>query len=336
MIYIYTSKKAGALGLSEKNKWVELLPVKIAGKSGISGSKTSGHEINSSDQVYIDISGLTPAELKKNLAILKKSAAFWGVIDPKGSVEDPALLFFEGAGDYIGPAPVKKGLKEKRFTAALSRDRSGYSAKSITDENEITRKVQKLPSGKFGGWKSVLTGEEGSFFFLFVSLSGKAPLRSMLGEDTFNHVKNQLRDVLHQGLLDANALLWMETESNSLFLVPPSRNNGRAVIEAALKLVLNSRLVALENLGLSFPVKFVYALHYGQTLFQAPGKTGAVISESVNYIFHLGTKKSEAGRLTISGDVPEEAIPDGLKDLFVPAGVFEGIPIRHSRRFVYR
>jgi hypothetical protein len=50
----------------------------------------------------------------------------------------------------------------------------------------------------------------------------------------------------------------------------------------------------------------------------------------------LGTKKAEPGRLTISDDVPEEALPNGLKDLFMPAGVFEGIDISHSKRFIYK
>ena len=46
-------------------------------------------------------------------------------------------------------------------------------------------------------------------------------------------------------------------------------------------------------------------------------------------------KKAEPGRLTISDDIPEEVIPKGIEDLFNSAGVFEGIPVRHSRRFVY-
>jgi len=100
-------------------------------------------------------------------------------------------------------------------------------------------------------------------------------------------------------------------------------------------MILNSRIIGIDDLGLSIPIEFTFALHYGQTAFQAPGKTGSVISESVNYIFHLGMKKAEPGRLTISGDVPEETFPEGLKNLFSNAGVFEGIPVHHSKRFVY-
>jgi hypothetical protein len=92
----------------------------------------------------------------------------------------------------------------------------------------------------------------------------------------------------------------------------------------------------MEKLGLTNPVEFTFALHYGQTTFQAPGKTGAVISESVNYIFHLGIKRANPGRLTISKDMPEEVLPDGLRDFFMDVEEFEGISIRHSRRFIYK
>jgi len=101
-------------------------------------------------------------------------------------------------------------------------------------------------------------------------------------------------------------------------------------------MILHSRLISLEKLGLSFPLDFTIALHYRKTAFRAPGKTGTIVSEPVNYIFHLGAKKAETGRLTVSSEVPEDAIPEGLADLFSPAGVFEGISIRHSRRFVYK
>jgi len=192
-----------------------------------------------------------------------------------------------------------------------------------------------LPAGKFEGWKAVRVGSEGTFFFLFVSLSAKASLRSLMGAAAYSSYKNRLRDLLQQGFREANALLWMETEDTNLFLIPSRAANCRIAIEAALKMILNSRIIGMDKLGLSTPVEFSFALHYGKTTFRSPGKTGEIISESVNYVFHLGTKKAEAGRLTISDEVDEEAFPEGLLDLFSPAGVFEGIPIRQSKRFVY-
>ena len=330
MIYIFSIKNAAiltrSLGQDKKNTWIEILP-QIPKNPGIKPD----------DQCYLDIYGLTQAQLGKALGLLKNSAVFWGIIDPKGKVEDPALFFFRGASDYIGPALVKKGLSKKRFAAALSKPGDTKGPKKHTSDRAGTnKKIQKLPAGKFAGWKSIHPGKTESFFFLYFSFSGKLTLRTHVGETVMAALKKHLRDVLQHYLWEANALLWMETEESSLFLIPPRAANCRAAVEASLKMILNSHLIGIEKLSLGIPVEFTFALHYGKTIFQEPGKTGTVISETVNYIFHLGTKKAEAGRLTVSGHVPAEAVPDGLLDFFNPAGIFEGIPIRHSKRFIQK
>jgi len=333
MIYILSSKKPAAFGLTGKDNWVEveppMTPVQAAKK------------FKSGDQVYFDASAVSPPDTKKIVKVLAKNNVLWGVIDPKGAAEDPASFFFDGASDYIGPALVKKGLDKKRFAKAFSwaAERKSIDtamASSKGAEPAGKKKAQKLPAGKFEGWKSIRAGTTGNFFFLFVSLGEKSNLRSMVGEASFRTIMNNWRDVLFQEFRKADALPWMETEAHSLFLIPARANNCKAAIETALKMILGSRLICMEKLSLPIPVEFTFALHYGETVFQAPGKTGGVVSQSVNYIFHLGAKKAEESRLTISEDVSEDAIPEALRDFFLPVGTFEGISIRHSRRFVYQ
>jgi len=344
MIYIFSSNNSAslkrALKQNTKTPWAEVMP-----------QIPKGHKFREDDQAYLDISGLSPAELKKALGTLKKNSAFCGIIDPKGTAGDPTAFFFDGAGDYIGPGLMKNGLSKKRFSAAFSfaagRNspgaasvrKTGKKAEQSGDTAGKTRaaskkKIQKLPTGKFRGWRSIRPGTTESFFFLFVSLTGKSNLRSIVGETVFNTVKNRLRELLLHNLREADALLWMETEETSLFLIPPRAANCRAAVEAALKMILNTHLISMEKLNLKVPVEFTFVLHYGETIFQAPGKTGTVISDAINYIFHLGTKKAESGRITISDDVSEEVIAEGLLNSFKPAGIFEGIPIRHTRRFI--
>jgi len=339
VIYIISSKNGNlimrSLKLNVKKPWAELMP-----------QIPKGHKFRVHDQAYLDISGLSPAELNKALGLLKKDAAFWGIIDPKGIAEDPTAFFFKGAGDYIGPGPLKKGLRKRRFSMAFSlaagREKPGDSSVKKTNDTageiEVTgrRKIHRLPAGRFEGWESIRAGTQEYFFFLFVGIAGKSNLRSLIGDAAFTAVMNRFRELLLQNLREANALLWMESEETSLFLVPPRISNCRATVEAALRIILNSHLIVIEKLNLKVPVEFTFALHYGKTVYQAPGKTGAIISDAVNYIFHLGIKKADPGRLTVSDDVSEGAISEELLDIFKSAGVFEGIPIRHSKRFVYR
>ena len=342
MIYIISSNKTAIIrslgfspGPAKKNAWINIL-----------GDIPKGFRAEKGDAVYLDICSLSAAAEKKAIGLCIKNSWVWGIIDPKGAADDPALYFFGGACDYIGQALVKKGLTKKRFFSALSPpaikkmtvlDKEKImpkKASSVTDQRHSGSRT-KFASGKFAGWKSIHEGENNYFLFVFISLSGKVNFRSLMGDAPYIELKKKLRDVLNKSLRKAEAFLWMETEDNYIFLVPPRAANARAAVEAALKLVLNSHLIGMENLELAHPVNFTSAIHYGKTIFEVPGKTGTVISEAVNYIFHLGTKKAEKGRLTISGDVPNEAVPEGLKDFFSSKNVFEGIPIRHSKRFVF-
>jgi hypothetical protein len=325
-IFLFTPRKTNPLGGEKKSA----PPVELLSPAALAKHRPGGEDIS-----YVDISGLPPGEQKKTAAKLRKICAHsaWGIFDPKGEAPDPALFFFAGAADYIGPKLLKGGIDRKRLDAARSWRESaapsGSEAAALTDEEG-----RKLPGGKFEGWRSIRSGTTAPFLFLFVSLSGKPNLHARLGEAAVKALQNRWRDVLQQHLQESQALLWMETELHSLFLVPPKAVCGKAAVEASLRMIAGCRLIAIENLGLSIPVDFTFALHYGKTIFRAPGKTGTVVSSAVNYIFHLGTKQAEPGRLTISAGLCCDAVPGGLRDLFIPAGTFEGIPILHSRRFI--
>jgi hypothetical protein len=326
-IFLFTTKKTGPFGTGKKTA----APVELLSPAALAKHRPEGEDIS-----YVDISGLPPEAQKKTAAKLKKICAHsaWGIFDPGGEAPDPALFFFAGAADYIGPKLSKEGIDKKRLAAVRSW-RNAAARNFMPEAAAVTgEEGRKLPGGKFEGWRSIRSGTTASFLFLFVSLSGKTGLRTRLGEAALKTLQNRWRDVLQQYLQEAQALLWMETELHSLFLVPPKAVYGKAVVEASLRMIAGCRLIAIEKLGLSMPVDFTFALHYGKTIFRAPGKTGTVVSDAVNYIFHLGTKQAEPGRLTISAGLCYDAVPGGLKDLFVPAGTFEGIPILQSRRFV--
>ena len=326
MIYFISAKNSAlllrSLGIEKKNAWVEILP-KIP----------KGFSFFANDRVYLDITGLKSGTAGRIFKLLQESGIFWGILDPKGEAIDPALFFFKGARDYIGKDLIKKGLTRRRFSAAFETMNRGEETAANPEADTAKKKILQIFPGKFAGWKSIRTGTRESFYFLFVSLSGKSDNHTLAGENIFNSVKEKLPDVLHHYFAEADALLWMEMDESFLFLVPPAIASVRAAIEGVLKLIINSRLIGSEKLGLEMPVEFIMALHYGKTIFQAPGKTGTVVSDSVNYIFHLGTRRAKSGRLTVSEDVPELAIPGGLLDLFVSAGTFEGITLRHSKRF---
>ena len=341
-IYIFSSKKMPFPGLRR----AELLDPKALGK----------HSPERGDISYLDLSSFTEAEAKKALSLLKRRCGgirvggvpageipdtAWGIIDP-GDSADPAAFFFEGASDYLGSKLLKKGSDLKRLKKAASwrtggvRTGSSSAKESSGEEAEaFAGRAAKLPAGKFTGWSTYKAGTVSPFFFCYAALSGGTSLRSLLGEASFKVLMGRFRNFLIPCFQDAKALLWIETGDSCLFLIPPRAEYVRAAEEAALKILMGSTFLIAENLGLTIPAVFTFALHYGKTAYRTPGKTGTVVSDAVNFIFHLGTKCAESGRLTYSDEIPPGALAPRLEDMFVDAGSFEGRTLRHSLRFTY-
>jgi class 3 adenylate cyclase len=336
-IFFFTKKEAELKKLAKELKTLK-------GAIFLAPPLISKHSPEADDLSYLDLGGYTSADAVKAVSLLKKRCknSSWGIIDPKGS-KDPAHWFFEGASDYIGQTAFKE-INVKRFKAAVSWRNalagvSGGKAENAETDKKSGSGIQKtgikLPPGKFPGWTSIPTGKTIPVYLLYVSLQGKTALNSRLGEKAYAQLNKRLLAYLYQNFQEAEGLVWMETGKDFLLLFPPKAKSGQAMMVACIRMLLSAPMIALETLGLGIPVNFVFALHYGSVAFKPPGKTGTVVSDAVNFIFHLGSKRAETGRLTVSGGVPDGTIPEGLKDLFVDAGEFEGNRTWHTRKFSY-
>jgi hypothetical protein len=336
-IYIFSLKKLTALGFD--------LP-KTSGLAVLSPAEMDKHKPQYGDMSYLDISGYAgEGEIKKAAALLRRRCkdSAWGILDPRGESTDPAQFFFDGASDYLGPKLIKAGIDKKRVKTVLSWQDAAFDKTGPVRDSASSPKAKgvkrtaRLPGGKFEGWHSLRAGTTAPFFFLYVSLTGvgKTNLRSRIGERNYKRLEDRLRNFLQQAFHEANAQLWMETETNCLLLIPPHVECIKTAIVVSLKILMNTSMIMVETLGCSTPAGFVFALHYGKTPYRAPGKTGTVVSDAVNFIFHLGSKCAEINRLTLSGELPGGALPSQLADIFIPAGSFEGRDLSHSRHFVY-
>jgi class 3 adenylate cyclase len=325
--YVF-SKKAAVLQVAFPKKDVEFPALAALAK----------HAPNQEDLHYLDLSGLTAADGKKAAGQLKKRCknAPWGIVDPKGTTKDPAQWFFDGAADYIGPAALKEGLNAKRLKAALTwRQAAGGFAEAAKPDEKTAKRGIKLPTGVFPAWKNIAAGENIQAYLLYASLQGKTALSTRLGEASYEQFYKKLLAFLHGNFRSAEGLLWMETGKDCLFLVPPKAKCAEAAIVSCLRMLISAPQIAIETFNLSIPVNFVFGLHYGSVTYKPPGKTGTVVSDAVNFIFHLGTKQAESGRLTVSDEVPDLTISPKLQDLFVKAGEFEGRRLIHTRKFSY-
>jgi hypothetical protein len=297
---------------------------------------------------YIDVTGLSEIEIKKTLTQFKKICkdAPWGIIDPKGNIDDPALYFFEGASDYIGQTFLKKsdGVNAKRIKKILSwrldtavKETAQVSTEK-TKESEVVlfKSKNKLPpASTFPGWKKMTSGKTMPFYLLYCNLQGKTSLDTRLVENDIVKIHKRLCNYLTNIFSQGEGLLWMDSGKDCLFLFPPKAKCAEFAIESCIRAIISAPLITLETLAIPLPANFVFALHYGQINYKPPGKTGTVVSDAVNTIFHLGTKKAESGRLTFTDEIPDGSIPKTLLDCFAPTGAYEGKNIWHSRNFIY-
>jgi len=311
----------------------------------------SEHTPESGSFSYIDVSNFSEPELKKALTLIKNKCAdsSWGIIDPKGSVKDIAALFFEGACDYLGASFFKNAsaVDSKRIKEALSWRKTladfkplaaGENEKSAGEQDKtlLFKSEIKLPhESSFPGWNKIRAGKDMPFYLLYCCIHGNNQLDARLDTKTIAQLHKRFLSYLDNNFIEGDGLLWMNSGKDCLFLIPPRVKNIETSIKKCIDMIISTPLIVLESLAVSFPLNFIFALHYGSISYNPPGKTGTIVSDAINFIFHLGTKKAQPGRLTVSGELPDKTIPQSLHDCFVSAGEFEGRGIWHTKRFTY-
>lgn len=338
VIYIFTNN-AGTIKKAFP-KTAEFLPLKLL----------SEHKPENESVSYIDVSMLKGANLNKALTLLKKRVKneSWGVIDPKGNVKDAAALFFDGASDYLGsgflksfksiaPARVKNAVQWRKKQAKVSSggNKESGSPEAAREIKFFKSNIKLPPANSFLGWKKTTTGRALPFYLLYCSLYGKHSLYDQSDDKTAIQIHRRFLETLEENFLDGDGLLWMDSGKECLFLVPPRIKSIEKIVKSCFGMLVSAPLITLEKLNAKAPLNFIFSLHYGLVNYKPPGKTGTVVSDAVNNIFHLGAKKAQSGRLTVTDKLPDSSIPKSLIDCFFPAGEFEGNKIWHSRKFSY-
>jgi hypothetical protein len=243
----------------------------------------------------------------------------WGVIDRAGSSPDPAAYFFAGASDYIGAQLFKAGLEPGRLDEAIAY--SGLAEEDI-DESEAEA---------FPGWNELKEGAGIPVRFCYAAVGNQKGLLERIGEKRLNKLREDFAAFLESWSKECGGIVWIRETAGCLLLFPP-KDEGMNPLLAAFRLLLDRALIGYEVFKLEVPLTFRFAFHEGRTTWQKPGATGNIVSEDVNFAFHLGTKAAGDGLVLVSGDA-ERAIPGCMGDLFSPAGDFEGRSLVASRRF---
>jgi hypothetical protein len=283
-------------------------------------------KLPSGSLVYIDAECFEAKTLLKNvLSLVKRDDLAAGIIDAKGTVIDPASLFFAGASDYIG-----KDLFKKKFSASRFTDAALFSKKCSEAEQDISLANAVPVSGS--DWKNVKSGKEYQFCFLFVEMDGKKLSQSSsFGTQTIN-ASELFRKYVETQLKGSGGKVWMWMDNGGLILFP---FDGRScpAISSMLRLILNRIIFVVEESIFNEIISMRIALHIGSTLYRDRGDTGKIVSDSINFIFHLGQKRAEPGSVYLTDEI-KNLLPAQIDNLFASEGSYEGRSIYKMKKLM--
>ena len=275
---------------------------------------------------YLDTGSFSQADIVK---LIKSSAGkpnkSIGIVDPTGVITDMAPLFYEGAVDYLGKEMVKNGVASGRIKKAID-----YCGKTLKPE------VPKAPEAKMAQWKlsgdswaGIRGGTEYTFCFMFIELDLSDNLKTKSGKAHLDAIKGKFQKHIEQVIAPLSGRIWMWMDLGGLVLFPFDGESCRALLRSFM-LVLNRTIISAEVYDFQILITYRIAIHIGNTIYRRRGNTGDIISDTVNFIFHLGQKYAKPGELYVTEPV-FQFIPKGLLDCFLTAGTFEGIPVQRMR-----
>ncbi len=243
-----------------------------------------------------------------------------GIVDARGVVEDVAALFHHGAVDYLGPALLTSEASTKRLRAAFEyRPVVVKAAPRAASPKPAEWRV----SGK--SWRGIKSGNEYTFVLLYIEIDLTDEWKKESGREHLDEVMSAFHRHVKHVIAPLRGRVWMWTESGGVVLFP---FDGVVCppIEMCMKLIVDRTIISVEHYSYNTRITYRMALHIGNTFYQVRGNTGTLISDTVNFTFHLGQKFLAPGSFCITETVAP-FLAEGLRDCFLPAGRFENVDV---------
>jgi len=281
------------------------------------------------DILYLDVTGMDLKDIRKRLrAFFQAGAVTVGILDPRSGIDDPAELFHLGASDYLGKQLLKENFKPARLKRVME-----YSEAFMEDCEDPSPggsdNLAARPTLPGGNWDRAEPGTCYAFTFLFVEMDLPQDWKKKAGAAHLKKVKELFHNHIKRAVEPSNGRIWMWNEFGGVVLFPLVDDSSR-VVQTAARLILNRILHSVEEFPFKTVISYRMALHTGETVFHKRGETGTIVSDTVNFIFHLGQKFAEPGQLYITREIFDGMHP-GFRSLFVPEDSFENREIFRMR-----
>ena len=308
--------------ISQSNKAESLFSTAITRLSFPLGKKKT-KEASKNEIYYFHLESFTERKLQnlvKELSSIKQLR--WGIIDSETIVTDPAALFHQGACDYIGTRALPKSIDEER----LERLSVFYSQKNLDKapsklQPKTESKKKKTRTSSFPGWNSLIAGKKYDFIALLVMIDKFEEFRNKIGLKNFEYLKEVLQIAMKKLAQEGSGVLWIDDGQGFLLLFPPKKMEK--VLFLALDFLAQLRLFSFEQCKLGHDVLSVsFSLHKANLPWQKPGKTDRIISDELNFIYHLGKHFTPSTCFDLCYEVFAE-LSTKVQKVFTKVGKFE-------------
>lgn len=275
--------------------------------------------------IYLDAAALPKRGLADALDRLSSSRHLrWALIDRARTFHDPAAIFHAGGCDYVGPEAQEGAIDAQRLERVAA-----YAAR--LDPEASRHHAHRAHGSSFPGWDALEEGKSYELLTLYAALADADGLRTRLGENRFARLKANAQTLAANLAQDAGGLLWIVDDRSFLLLFQPE--TVTQVITSCLKVLANMQLISFEQFRLEQEtVSLSFSLRRAPVPWQKPGKTGTVISDALNYIFHLGRRFTPPGSIDLVDGLGAE-LPPRLAARLESAGDFEGRPVERFAGF---
>jgi hypothetical protein len=332
-------------------------------RSNGNGSNGNGHDGAPVDLVYLDVSGMPAAQRTRSLRrLLAISGTAVGILDPQDELADPAAWIREGAADYVGARASELKIKARRFEEVLEwrakqLEDAARPSNDDTDARHPAKGEQRVNvrSGASANlevhpdfpwarlpllnlipspsqWSLIQTGTEYSFAMMYVGLDLQLGVSS---DSRVGLLQSSVKDfctALKDEIAPFHGKLWFWKDTSGLVLFPFDGESGDAIV-AAMRIVLIRLFWQAEGRTNYVTKNFRLALDVGNTVYSDGAQRETLVSDMVNFMFHLGAKHARDGQFVISTELLSQC-PDGLRPYFVPNGSFGGKKIWRMRDVV--
>ncbi len=226
-----------------------------------------------------------------------RDIAAWATSRADGAAAASAPARAGGAGAAQAAAVGRADADGRAGAGAVAAGPLGLRRRSRGQEAQpVAEPAPGFAAALSGGdWKGMRSGHEYVFSLMFIEMDNQDTLRREHGSEALAKFQQIFHDTVAGIVAPAQGRPWIWSEFGGVLLFPFNGDRCDAVV-TCFRLMLNRKLLAIEMYDFDLLPSFRIALHIGATTYHARGQTGRIVSDSVNTIFHLGQKFTQAGQ----------------------------------------